>query len=96
MVQTEPCGTPEVTGAYSENDPLITTHWYHFERKPLSHNNLPPTPRDSSFKSRHSCGTESNALEKSENRQWTVEHCSSVIDQSSKACSNKAVVDLFC
>jgi len=60
-------------------------------RKPLSHNNnLPPTSRDSSFKSRRSCGTESSALEKSKNRQWTVERCSSVTDQSSTACSNKA------
>jgi len=59
----EPCGTPEVTtGAHSENDPLITPHWYLFVRKPLSHNNnLLPTPRDSSFKSKCSCGTESNA-----------------------------------
>ena len=64
--RTDPCGTPDVTGADAELSPSTTTLCDRPDRKSSIHGStLPRIPYHLSFYSRRACDTLSKALEKS-------------------------------
>jgi len=60
---TDPCGTPPVTGMKQELQPLSTTFCRLFDKKSFIHINIFPwTPKEESFCNKRWWGTESKAF----------------------------------